>query len=58
MGINIVSLLGIFNLVLVFVQLLGGLRIVKMPFKVHKTCGIVLAVGALAHGLLAFLSSL
>ena len=58
MGINIISLLGIFNLVLVFVQLLGGLRIVKVPFKVHKICGIVLAAGALTHGILAFLASM
>ena len=52
-GISIILLLGIFNLLLVFFQLLSGLRIIKVSPKVHKKTGITLMVFAIAHGLLA-----
>ncbi|MBN1534276.1 MAG: hypothetical protein JXA20_16505 [Spirochaetes bacterium] len=52
-GVSIILLLGILNLVLVALQLLGGLRILKIPFKVHRTCGILLAVSSVLHGILA-----
>jgi len=58
LGINIILLLGIINLVLVFFQLTSGLKIIKVPFKLHKTCGILLAIGAVLHGVLAIVASL
>jgi hypothetical protein len=45
--------LGIVNFLLIVIQLLGGLRIVKVPFKVHKILGILLGVFALIHGAIA-----
>jgi hypothetical protein len=45
--------LGIINFLLVLAQVLGGLKIVKVSFKVHKTLGIVLGVTALLHGVIA-----
>ena len=41
--------LGIINLVLAAIQVLSGLRIVKVSFKVHKYCGIALGVFAVLH---------
>jgi hypothetical protein len=45
--------LGIINFVLILVQILGGLRIIKVPFKVHKFLGITLGVFASIHGVIA-----
>ncbi len=45
---------GIFTLILLFWQVLGGLRIIKMPFKLHKWVGIIILISGCAHGLLAF----
>lgn len=55
-GISIILILGIVNFVLVFVQLAGGLRLVEVSFATHKRTGIILAVTATLHGLLAFLA--
>jgi hypothetical protein len=52
-GVSIILILGILNLLLVALQLLGGLRIVKIPFKVHRTCGILLVISSVLHGILA-----
>ena len=52
-GISIILILGVCNLLLVFFQLLSGLRILKVGVKVHKKTGFTLLVVALAHGLLA-----
>lgn len=46
--------LGIINIVLVMVQVLSGLKYIKIPFKAHKYCGIALGVFALLHGAIAF----
>jgi hypothetical protein len=45
--------LGIINLVLVLIQILGGLKVIKVSFKVHKYLGITLGVFALLHGAIA-----
>jgi hypothetical protein len=45
--------LGIINLILISIQLLSGLRIIKISFKAHKRFGIALAAGALLHGTIA-----
>jgi len=53
-GISIILLLGICNLLLVFFQLLSGLRIIKANTKIHKKTGIALVIFTLVHGFLAF----
>jgi hypothetical protein len=45
--------LGIINFLLVLIQVLSGLKIIKVSYKTHKYCGITLAVGALLHGTIA-----
>lgn len=45
--------LGIINFILILVQILGGLKIIKVPFRVHKFLGITLGVCALLHGIIA-----
>lgn len=57
LGLNIIQLLGIFNLILLLYQLLSGLRIIKFSFKIHRGTGILLFISAVCHALLAFLVS-
>jgi len=45
--------LGIINFLLVVVQILGGLKIIKVSYKTHKFLGIALGVFALLHGAIA-----
>lgn len=45
--------LGIINLLLAAIQVLSGLRFIKVSFKVHKYCGIALGVFALLHASIA-----
>jgi hypothetical protein len=45
--------LGIINFLLVAVQILGGMKIIKVPYKIHKYMGIALGVFALIHGTIA-----
>ena len=45
--------LGIINFVLVTVQILGGMKIIKVPYKTHKYLGITLGVFAIIHGTIA-----
>jgi hypothetical protein len=45
--------LGIVNLALVAIQILSGLRIVKISYKYHKYFGIALGFGALSHAAIA-----
>jgi hypothetical protein len=45
--------LGIINFVLILAQILGGLKIIKVSFKVHRFLGITLGVTALLHGVVA-----
>lgn len=52
-GVSIIFLLGIVNFVLVLMQLAGGLRWVGVSFTTHKRTGMVLAVTATLHGVLA-----
>jgi hypothetical protein len=55
-GISIIFILGIVNGLLVFMQLAGGLRWVGISFAAHKRTGILLAVTASLHGVLAILA--
>jgi hypothetical protein len=47
--------LGIINFLLVLVQILGGMKIIKVPFRVHKFLGIALGVFVLLHGAIAII---
>lgn len=47
--------LGIINLMLVALQILGGLKIIKIPFKWHKNLGITLGFFVVLHGLIAII---
>lgn len=49
----LIIVLGIVNLFLVLIQLFSGLKVIRISFKYHKRFGILLAVGAVVHGLLA-----
>ena len=50
---NIILMLGVINIILVFLQLLVGLRVIRFSFKIHKFLGIVLACTATLHAILA-----
>jgi hypothetical protein len=45
--------LGIINFLLISIQILGGLKVIKIPFRVHKYLGITLGFFALIHGVIA-----
>ena len=45
--------LGILNFLLVLLQILGGMKVIKISFRVHKILGILLGVFALLHGAIA-----
>jgi len=47
--------LGIINFLLVLIQILGGMKIVKVSYKAHRFLGYALGVFALLHGVIAFL---
>ena len=50
---EIILPLGIINFLLVLAQVLGGLKIIKVPLKVHKKLGTALGFFALLHGTIA-----
>jgi hypothetical protein len=45
--------LGIINFLLVTIQILSGLKIIKISYKAHKYFGISLGFFALMHGAIA-----
>jgi hypothetical protein len=45
--------LGIINFILITIQILSGLKIIKISFRAHKYFGLALGVGALLHGTIA-----
>jgi hypothetical protein len=45
--------LGIINLVLVLIQILSGLKIIKISYKAHKYFGITLAFFVILHATIA-----
>jgi hypothetical protein len=47
--------LGIINFILVLIQILGGLKVIKVSFRVHKYMGIALGIFALIHGAIAII---
>lgn len=50
---NLILPLGIINILLVALQVLGGLKVIRISFKTHKYLGIMLGIFALIHGALA-----
>lgn len=50
---NLILPLGIINVVLVATQILGGTKIIKVPYKIHRILGITLGITALLHGAIA-----
>ncbi len=50
---NLILPLGIVNFILVLVQILGGLKVIKISFKMHKYFGIALGIFAFLHGAIA-----
>jgi hypothetical protein len=55
-GISIILILGICNFVLLLWQLSSGLRLIRVPFGVHRKTGITLFIIAIIHGTLAILA--
>ena len=49
--------LGIINVILVLIQVLSGLKIIKISFKAHKYLGIALGVFVLTHAAIAIFFS-
>jgi hypothetical protein len=47
--------LGIINLTLVLIQVLGGLKVIKISYKTHKNTGIVLGVFVVLHAAIAII---
>jgi hypothetical protein len=45
--------LGILNFLLVTIQILSGLKIIKISYRAHKYFGLALGVFALIHGAIA-----
>jgi hypothetical protein len=56
-GVSVILIGGIVNMLLILFQVLGGLKVIKVPFKVHKWAGITLLITAAAHATLAILAS-
>lgn len=50
-----IRILGLINCVLLTFQLLTGLKIVRVPFGVHKKTGIALCCTAALHAIMALL---
>jgi hypothetical protein len=51
---DLIMPLGIINFLLVLIQILGGMKIVKVSYKVHRFLGFTLGFFALLHGAIAF----
>ncbi len=52
----VVHILGVVNLILLFLQIGTGFRWIKLSMKIHRKAGITLFITATIHGTLAFLS--
>lgn len=55
-GLSIILLLGILNFILIVFQLSTGMRIIKVPLRIHRQTGIILLISAAIHGFLAYLA--
>jgi hypothetical protein len=50
---NLILPLGIVNFLLVLIQILGGLKIIKISFRLHKYLGFTLGIFVILHGAIA-----
>ncbi len=57
-GSSLILILGLINFLLLSFQLASGLRWLKVPMGVHRRTGILLAVCATLHGVLALLAEM
>jgi len=57
-GLPLFAWSGMIAFGLLTVQVLGGLKIIKMPLKWHRYLAYILVAWGLAHGLVAILSIL
>jgi len=55
-GVSIILILGFINMILILFQLSTGLRWIKVPFRTHRTTGMILFISAVLHGFLAYLA--
>lgn len=55
-GISVILILGILNICLIAFQLLSGMRIIRIPNKIHRGTGIILCASATCHAILALLA--
>jgi hypothetical protein len=55
--INIILWLGVLNLFLILFQLLSGLRVIKIKYKLHKQMGVILFFSAFIHGIYAIVTN-
>ncbi len=55
-GLSILLITGILNYLLILFQLGSGMRLLKVPFGVHRKTGILLVACATVHALLAILA--
>ena len=51
---TIILTLGILNLLFIIFQVLTGFHVIKVRIRIHRIIGIVLAVTALVHGIIAY----
>ena len=51
---TIILTLGILNLLFIIFQVLTGFHVIKVRIRIHRIIGIVLAVTALVHGIVAY----
>jgi hypothetical protein len=56
-GVSIILILGFINMILILFQLSTGLRWIKVPFRMHRTTGIILFASGAPHGILAYLAN-
>jgi hypothetical protein len=53
LGLPLFAWGGMILFILVSIQVLGGLKIIRIPYKTHKANGIVILILGLIHGLAA-----
>lgn len=56
-GLSVIQLTGIVNGLLICFQAASGLRLYKVPFRVHRQTGIALILTTVVHAILALLAN-
>lgn len=55
-GVSVILILGIVNMILILFQISTGLRLIKVPLRLHRGGAFALLLSSLAHAILAFLA--